>query len=505
MKTPIPHQFFIYASQFTQKSMIEKIVHYSYELFKCPDPNWGRLGAKKHYTLDGRIHNSVFIAQPWLIDMLYDVICLENYGAREITLPEALHLIALYNTYNNKAQGIQISQTNVLLYVYGFLGEQILYQKIGGFAEEFAREKYIIDVISKKNHPDNKFKIDIENEIIEEIGFTSNEYSCLMLLLSVYFSFFSPSAKKTNIKIDFTNSVLSYVNFTKIMDRYAVTIKEIRNSKLNRQIFYSKPLIKIEDEYIASNPLLMLRSFVNGNYWLMRNRYKNKQKNSTLFINEFGIYFEMYVEEILGNCIEISKYKKIPKVNNEKRADWHLSLCGFDILVEQKSGLSLLGIKQNQPDIELLKNHILKDWKEAVLQLESTQKAFNLQKPIKIILVYEEYYQSECLDELFKLDATLTTDKKYWLITIREFEMLLMTYKENPELFKKIVLEKDAAEIKESKDGRGLIFFLENNGITQNKYLQEFGVLKEFEIIENIIISEMLPEKSTSRRINEEL
>lgn len=482
MKVSIPHQFYLYASQFTQKSMIEKIAYHSHYLFKNPDSNFGRLSTTKYYTINGRICHKASIVQPWLIDMLYDVICLENYGSKEITRDEAFHLITLYNNYNNKAQGKKINQTNALLYVYGFLGEQILYQKLGTAFEEFAREKYILDTISEKTHPDNHFNIHIENEIMDEIGLTSNEYSYFMFFLYSYGSVISPYIEK----IDFKNQALFREKFLKIIDRYSITIEEIRNSKLKRQIFYSKPLIKIENEYIVSNPILLLRSFVNGNYWLMRNRYMNKKKNSLLFINAFGIYFEMYVEEIIGNCIEASRFKKIPKVNNEKRADWHLNLCGFDFLIEQKSGLSLLGIKQNQPDIQQLEAYIQKDWKEAVYQLESTQKAFHLKKPIKIILMYEDYYQSECLDELFKLNKSLVSDKQYCLITIREFEMLLMTYKENPELFKKIVLEKNAAEINESHDGRGLIFFLEKNGITENHYLQEFGILNKFDTILNM-------------------
>lgn len=132
-------------------------------------------------------------------------------------------------------------------------------------------------------------------------------------------------------------------------------------------------------------------------------------------------------EEILNNCISDYCYKRIPEDNNSKRADWYLNINGIEFLVEQKSGLSLLGIKQNQTDIELLKEHILKNWGKAVKQLYSTQKALNLQSPIKIILVYEDYYMSECLDELFRLDESLKNDGKYWLVTIREFEMLLMT------------------------------------------------------------------------------
>lgn len=48
-----------------------------------------------------------------------------------------------------------------------------------------------------------------------------------------------------------------------------------------------------------------------------------------------------------------------------------------------------------------MKRHILKTWGEAVRQLNETQAALSLDTPIKIILVYEDYYKAECLEELF--------------------------------------------------------------------------------------------------------
>lgn len=54
-----------------------------------------------------------------------------------------------------------------------------------------------------------------------------------------------------------------------------------------------------------------------------------------------------------------------------------------------------------------MKQYILKTWGEAVRQLSETQTALNIEKPIKIILLYEDYYKAECLDELFKLDCDL--------------------------------------------------------------------------------------------------
>ena len=62
----------------------------------------------------------------------------------------------------------------------------------------------------------------------------------------------------------------------------------------------------------------------------------------------------------------------------------------------------------------------------------------------------------------------------------------MITYKKNPELFFKIIREKDEAELNESKDGRELLMFLTNNEIKRNEYLEEFGITKQFERIAHI-------------------
>ena len=129
----------------------------------------------------------------------------------------------------------------------------------------------------------------------------------------------------------------------------------------------------------------------------------------------------------------------------------------------------------------------MKNWGEAVKQLNETQKQLKIENAIKIILVYEDYYNSICLDKLFELNPSLENDKKFWLISIKDFEKLMHTYKTNPKLFSKIVSEKNEAELKSATDGREMSMFLSKNGIHDNEYLDEFGISKEYDKIEQLI------------------
>ena len=79
-----------------------------------------------------------------------------------------------------------------------------------------------------------------------------------------------------------------------------------------------------------------------------------------------------------------------------------------------------------------------------------------LKNAIKIILVYEDYYKSKCLDELFGLCPELENDNRFWLLSINEFETLLQLCKSNPDIALKIIQEKDRIETERNYEKREL-------------------------------------------------
>lgn len=471
MKAKIPYKFWLYASNFTIKSMIQQVSYWSWYAYNNPSQEYGSFVHKKQFS-KGRGY--VYLVQTWLVDMLYDIACMNNFGNKQISRDEALYLIFLYNDYSGKnIDDKYLNNNNIKLYLYGCGGEQIRFQSKDRFFEDFTREKYILDVISQRGYNHNL--PNIQEEFRQITGLSSEEYSFLLYLL------FSLS-EKTNGSIpsvlpkyeDENNSVANTDNINKIIQTYSITLHEIKTSNHKRQTFYSKPIIKLSNGYIVSNPFLLLNTFSSAQLWVMRNYYF--KKNSQKFTNAFGTYFEIYVEEILRNCLPHGSYRMIQPSKKEKRADWYLKIGPYDILVEQKSSLSLLGIKQNHPDIEAMRNHINKNWGEAVSQLERTQQAEKLSSPIKIILVYEDYYKCECLDELFEMNKDLKDDGKYWLVTINEFEVLLTLYKNNPVLALTIIKDKDTAETSKSLFGRELKKFYNEHQISPDIYLKQFGI-----------------------------
>ena len=116
---------------------------------------------------------------------------------------------------------------------------------------------------------------------------------------------------------------------------------------------------------------------------------------------------------------------------------------------------------------------------------EATEQYYGLNNCIKIILVYDDYFKAECLEELFKQTPDLTNDGNYWLINIRELEQLLMLYYNNKEQFKIVMCEKIQAEKTFSSLGRELCFFFEKHNIVNIDYLAEFDIFDKFKRIKN--------------------
>ena len=480
MKARLPHRFFIYASQFTTKSMIKAVSYWAFETFKNPQDKLKYISRREKYEIDigGKtIRNEVMLVQNWLVDMIYVLACHPSLGKKEISQTQALHLIALYNDYDNLLDSKRINQDNVLLYVLGAFGEQFRFQNPQSYMGEFSREKYILDNISYKSEKAAVYNIDVKKEFFDITGFTTDEYPALVFALWGLFSQKSPFASKPLKVIEYKDTVFSIDNMMKVLSNYTINFNDIINSPLERQVFYTKPIVEFDDEYVCTNPLLLLALFTNCIYWCLRNKYF--VKGSQDFINAFGCYFETYVDELLENTLDKKNYKRLSETDKEKRADLYIKLGEYEFIVEQKSALSSLRVKQSHPDIEEMKKHFIKTWGKAIEQLESTQKYLKLSNPIKIILIYEDYYKGNMLKQFFDVCPEYKNDNKYWLVSITEFETLLQLYRSSPGQALKIIKEKDEAHSSPVPGKIDLSQFFSEENVNQNQYLINHKIYDE--------------------------
>ena len=490
MKAILLHRFIRYAQHFSVESIFIQVSKISMDVFKTEIDSLGCFACYKNYTVTvngHRINDSVLVVQTWLIDLLYNVVNIRFSGNKNITKDETLYLIHLHNDYQNTCNSSRVNSKNVFYNVYGFFGEQKRFEEFD-FVNEYSREEYILEKISKRNHPKNNSNIDFYKEFLENTGFSPKLFSSILLLIYGYFTNEYPIINIETLKCDFKNPNLNKDNVLSVINRYSCSIDEIKNAKLKRQFLYIKPFVRIGSYYVCSNSCLAISLFTNSNYWIMRNKYLNLATNKQKFLNAFGIYFEIYVEEVLSNCLSEKQFYNIPE-GNSKRADWHLNIGEYNFIIEQKSSLSILGIKQTEPDIEKMKEYIVSTWGEAFEQLCTTEQELSINESIKVILLYEDYFMSESLELLFELRPDLKEkyDNRYWLVTIKELEMLLYTYKTNPDIFFEIIKAKDEAEKMNSRDGRTITKFLRQYKITKNMYLEQFGITNEFDELKNLI------------------
>ena len=482
MKSIPVDPFFSYASQFTLESVLFHITQIAIELFKNTDSQCGRFSGYQNYavTINGHQRKDrVLLVQTWLIDCLYHVICFGKEGKKIISKNETLYLIHLFCNYqNNKPKPYdRDNHLELLLYVNGFGGEQFKYESLHNLINCFSRENYILNIISQKKHPKNNSGIEFEREFFSYTGLLPLAYSSILFGIFTCFATNGSRLRMDNFRLP----QVELDDIKALIEKYSCTLDEIRSSSLKRQILYKKPIIKLNGYYIASNPFLIISLFVNSNYWVMRDKYLHANVNKQKFVNAFGSYFEIYFEEILKNCLPDECFNNIPE-GNEKRADWIIRLNDFIFLIEQKSSLSVLGIKQSEPDINLMKKHIIRNWGEAVEQLDCTEKALEISNAIKIVLVYENYFLGGCFDLLFELKPELQkfNNQRFWFVNIDEFEMMMITYKHNVELFFKIVQEKLSSDSSETDTGQDLTQLLSKHGIFKNDYLDEFGISDQF-------------------------
>ena len=471
MKARLPHEFIRTLKQYNLFDVLKSISEYSSELF-CQKES--ELTAAKFETLTlGYRSGRILITAWYLVDMAYLAI-LHCDGNK--TIENKNDFFKLANLYNGYFQENERNQpflkdkskfNDFMLYLYGFAGEQFKFQNTTNTAaimDNFCRNTYLLDIISKEFN-----NIDIGTIVYEEIGVTERELSAILWNLSIV-ALQEPFV--LNAGEYYNKGIISEDKVKLVVDYFSSDIASIKSSKLKRQQLYATPFIKLNSEqYITNNVYLLLFLFENAAYWVVRNYFQ--KRGSQEFTNIFGDYFELYFKQLLETYLDDSMFHKIPE-EDDNRADWCLEIGNHTFLIEQKSALTGLNAKQQMSDIDQTKTYISRNWLKALKQLHKTEQLYkkNSEPIIKIVLIYEDYFKDEILENAFNLEGnTVQDDGYYWLASIADVEMLLHTYNNNPDLFKEIIETKIALETSKSREGRELGQILNRFGVDTNEHI----------------------------------
>jgi hypothetical protein len=291
-----------------------------------------------------------------------------------------------------------------------------------------------------KNFPDHRSP---NEDLIEMTGFDIKSFSQLLMAGWAYNITVSP-VLNIHITDDLKEEIpiITEENLQKCIDVFTADYRYYRNINFPNNPLFFKPIIKTDtNKLIVSNTFLWARKFYEGIYWMIRDKYM--QQESQYFLNNFGKYYEQYIRDILAYYLKPDRYEKIAVTGNSQKADWLVYTGKYILIVEQKSCLMTIALKEEYPSLHKLDDY-LDNFKEAYLQIAETLKdvKFEGKQTIKLILHFEKLYIGEALikervNNLCKDDIDNLSN--YFFIETEEFEKLIQVLADDEEIFNRII------------------------------------------------------------------
>ncbi|MBP3620908.1 MAG: hypothetical protein J6J16_03995 [Lachnospiraceae bacterium] len=428
------------------------------------------------------------IIMAWaLVDLAYYIIKTSNdYRGKNIEFEQELYMLQIVvDTYKEREESLFLDGTkedesaDFFMYIWGFAGEQFKFQNPKIVFDNFSRDLYMLLELNETS------VFDIKSAIQAEIGMPWEKV--IAYLMIAWYGFTQSNTMKELIGKTVWGDLYKKDEFEQVVSRYTADYKKIQESALGRQMLYATPFVKTQKGDIVSvSTYLNFFLCEHCILWLVRD-YFNKQ-DSQDFTNYFGGLFERYFGEILEFCLLEKEYERIEESNNDERADWKLSVGEYKFLVEQKSTVMRLSAKQQQTDVEAIKDFAKRTVLKAMSQLHHTEKQYNDGKYIKIILLYEDYLNPALLDKIASMpECKVDNDNYFWIVTIEEMEMLLNLARCDRELFNIIIEEKIDREINHSLAGKSIMQLLNEKGVRKNEYIKQEIFRKYSNIVQNKI------------------
>ena len=406
---------------------------------------------------------------PWIE---YLSVIHSNDYRRADRLPSLGQLVNSFRKYDNEhsiAPAIKDGDADtVFRAILGLTAEQFQFQDKSWIFDKINRDYYILYAAKHFEHHNS---IDA-NSIVEEIfGYSIDDYiAVLMMAFGLCYHHPEPLAALDYLKYPEDSSVLTKENISALVHYYSCSYKDLRESRFGKQLLYSKPFIltKREERYIASSLFLVAMSAANGLYWLIRDYYL--KRNSQSFVNKFGYLFEDYIKDLANRYCEDNKWRVLP-AGKKKGADFYINLGSLGMLVESKTALLRLDAKQQLPNLNSINAFYQNNIREAYDQLQNSYKQFTPSDIpiIKVILLYDEFSNTAIMEK--SLTEVFERDSLCYIMTIRDFEILLHLYHNDTELCSK-VLDEIIAQTRKEAPHQTIDALLQNESIFQNRHLQ---------------------------------
>ena len=305
-----------------------------------------------------------------------------------------------------------------------------------------------------------------KDDLLEIAGFDIDDFSRLLLAGISFIQ--APESSSISFKVpDDLQSlapILTTENLQKCLNFFIGDYSYYRNVPIKPNVnpLYFRPIVRTSTaKIIISNAFIWARKFYEGIYWIIRNKYQ--QIGSQDFINHFGEYYENYIEQLLGYYLKSYQYTKIKRFADKKSADWRIETSNYLLIIEQKSCLMNIELKEEFPSLEKLDEFLARNFKKAYEQINTTITGISKNKKpiIKLILHFEKLYFAEAIikERVNKMcEGTIEDLSYYFFIDTEEFERLMQCLSEDEASFDTIIKTKCEYEEKGPPPGTGLAF-----------------------------------------------
>lgn len=171
--------------------------------------------------------------------------------------------------------------------------------------------------------------------------------------------------------------------------------------------------------------------------------------------------------------------------DNTKRADWKLVFDNFVFLIEQKSSIYSLNLKQQTPDIDRFEQDIKNKLLKGIKQLDTTADELNLKSSIKILLYYDDFFDPNILTEALNDADCKISDDNFFIANIIEMEMLLELSSCDKKLFEGVVEEMIKIKKSEHTKNLSLLKIMIDIGWRKHSYMRNSKFFKYEQLLEN--------------------
>lgn len=483
--------FIGFIKEYSTENFIYTFAEISIEIYRNHLKNNGEEGfhCTKTFPLNILSHGFLPKTVPvmlsaWEIpDMAYASICNANdYRKRVVKKDEIGRIVNLYRGYVDDKPGSEYLKyaelADVFKYLMGITSEQFRHETLGWVIQNFNRNYHML-LGSSKISRDKILNI---NEIVQKtFGMNVDELLTIELIIMWLCSkHANPLSAPEDLYYKKAESFLTKKNLRRVIEYYSTTYEEVRDSKLEKQIFYSKPFVYTQKskEYIMISMYLLQMVIADGLYWLIRDYYLNN-KMGQAFMNAFGEMFEDYFEELMIEYMPDDSWHKIA-TKKKKSADYYLEIENAVFLFELKSGLMRIGGRQQTPNIDQIDDFYRRNIVEAYEQLKNSAKDYQGTKPvIKIFLLYEFSNNTQLI--MSSIPEIFDNDKECYIMSIQDLEMFLPTYKKERGKFNRVVEEMLNGNIREA-EYKCVLSILNDQQATKN-----FHFVKEKDYLKRIM------------------